>query len=250
MQLHVIASSSKGNCYILKSNKGSLLLECGVGIQDIKKALNFDLSSVNGCLVTHEHMDHAKSVPHLIASGIDVFMSGGTAKALNLGDCVGHRVGLVSPDEKPFLVDPFYIQPFYTEHDAAEPLGYLIQEIHTGQKVLFATDTYYIKYAFKNLNYILIECNYVPEILADNVAAGIVHDAVWHRLLTSHFSLPHVKEFISANDMTTVKKIVLLHISEANGDPRQMVDEIHEVSQRETIAAKPGSIINLTLCPF
>lgn len=56
MILEVLGSSSKGNCYILKSAKDILILEAGVNVKDIKLALNFNFRDVVGCLITHEHL--------------------------------------------------------------------------------------------------------------------------------------------------------------------------------------------------
>ena len=56
MKLKVISTGSIGNSYLLESNTDTLIIECGVLFKDIKKALNFDLKSVAGCLITHEHL--------------------------------------------------------------------------------------------------------------------------------------------------------------------------------------------------
>lgn len=56
MFLKVIGSSSHGNSYILESKTGSLLLECGIQFKKIQKAVNFDLSKLRGCLISHEHL--------------------------------------------------------------------------------------------------------------------------------------------------------------------------------------------------
>lgn len=56
MKLKVLGSSSKGNCYLLESDKEVLIIELGISFKEIKKALNFDISKVVGALVTHEHL--------------------------------------------------------------------------------------------------------------------------------------------------------------------------------------------------
>jgi phosphoribosyl 1,2-cyclic phosphodiesterase len=56
MFLKVMGSSSQGNCYLLKSESGSLLIECGIQYKKIQQALNFDLSHIQACLVTHDHL--------------------------------------------------------------------------------------------------------------------------------------------------------------------------------------------------
>ena len=86
-----LASSSRGNCYVASDGETAILLECGISFRRIKKELGFDLSTIRGCLVSHEHKDHAKSVMDMIKSGIEVFASEGTAEAL---DCA-----LITPVE-------------------------------------------------------------------------------------------------------------------------------------------------------
>lgn len=56
MNFKTIATGSKGNCYILETEKGSLLIEAGIPIKKIKQALDYDFREVVGCLLTHEHL--------------------------------------------------------------------------------------------------------------------------------------------------------------------------------------------------
>lgn len=53
--IKIVSSGSIGNSYILECEKEVLLLELGIGWNDIKKALNFDLSKVVGVCVSHSH---------------------------------------------------------------------------------------------------------------------------------------------------------------------------------------------------
>ncbi len=56
MKVKILSSCSKGNCYLLSTPTGSLLLEAGIPIKQIQQGLNFDLSSVVGALITHQHL--------------------------------------------------------------------------------------------------------------------------------------------------------------------------------------------------
>lgn len=247
MNLKVLGSSSKGNSYILETDTGSLILDAGVRFRDIQEEMDFDLSRVRGCLVTHEHGDHSKAVKDLSKAGIDIWTSRGTASKLGISH--NHRF-IPTWANNQFKIDDFIILTFETEHDAAEPLGYLIQYKPTGEKLLFATDTYYLKYRFSGLNYILIECNYIPDILKSNIEAGAIPESLKNRLLESHFSLDNVKGFLKANDLTEVRKIILIHLSDGNSDARRMVAEIQELTKIETVAAEAGMEIELSLYPF
>jgi phosphoribosyl 1,2-cyclic phosphodiesterase len=247
MKLKVIGSSSKGNCYILETQTGSLLLDAGVPFKEIQKALNFNISNVLGCLVTHEHQDHSKAVKALAFSGIDCFMSMGTLKTME--DLKTHRLMPVISGMH-FDLGDFIVVPFDTQHDAAQPLGYLIAYKPTGEKLLFATDTYYIRYRFNGLNYLLVECNYCQDILEENINSGRIPESLKNRLLESHFSLDNVKGFLEANDLTQVRKIVLIHLSDSNSDASRMVREIKELTGKDTEIAESGKVIELELCPF
>ncbi len=244
MKLEVLSSGSKSNCYILHGKSSSLIIECGVKFNEIKRMLNFDLSGVIGCLVTHNHKDHSKSIGEVLTNGIPVCCSRSTA-----GDIKHHNLNIIEARQQ-FDLGEFRILSFDTQHDAPESLGFLIQQKSTQEKLLFATDTYYIKYKFKGLNYIMIECNYDREILECNVAEGIINKSLKERIEQSHFSLENVKKFLAANDISNVKKIVLLHLSEKNSDELEFKKAIEELTGIETIIAKKDVKVDLELYPF
>jgi phosphoribosyl 1,2-cyclic phosphodiesterase len=211
------ASSSHGNLYRVTDGAGSsLLLECGIPIKKIRQALGHKLHDISACLLTHEHMDHAKAAKDILAAGIDLYCSHGTAGALELS---GHRLHPVQPLEQ-FRVGSWTVLPFETQHDAQEPLGYLIHHAG-GEKLLFATDTFYIRHRFTGLTHIMIECNYSQKTLSDDM-----HPAQRRRLLRSHMSLETVVGFLQANDLEAVREIWLVHLSDGNSDEALFRDTI------------------------
>lgn len=181
-----------------------------------------------------------------MGAGIDCYMSQGTVDALGV---FGHRVNIIKVKQQ-FEIGAWTILPFATEHDATEPLGFLIQYRPTGEKLLYLTDSYYCKYCFSGLNYIFIECNYTKETLDKNIEAGLIDEALKRRLLESHFSLEHVKDFLKANDLSQCRKIVLLHLSDYNSDAARMTAEIEKLIGINTITAEPGLEVELELYPY
>lgn len=225
IQIKSLASGSKGNCYHITDGSTQLLLECGISIGRIKRGLNFRLSEVAGCLVSHFHKDHSKEVRKINQMGIDCYMSLGTAKELGIGlDTVQ-----ICSSQKPFKIGTWTILPFDVQHDAAEPFGYLLQN-REGEKLLFATDTYYIKYRFEGLTHIMVECNYSSDILEQNLSEGLISLTQYQRLLQSHFCLDNVKNFLQANDLSKVQEIWLLHLSDRNSDETRFKREIQELT--------------------
>lgn len=55
MFLKCIASGSSGNSYALISDKEILLIETGVRLMEVKKNIDFQISKVVGCIISHEH---------------------------------------------------------------------------------------------------------------------------------------------------------------------------------------------------
>lgn len=232
IQIQTIASGSKGNAYVISDGHSQLLLECGITFKEIRKALHFNTSNLAGCLVTHEHGDHTKGLKDVLKAGINTYMSAGTKEAVELEH---HRIKPVEA-HKAFKVGTWLILPFDVEHDVNEPYGFLLIN-KQGEKLLFATDTFYIKYKFTGLTHLLIECNYSIDILNENIASGRVHKGMKKRLLRSHFSLENVKEFLKANDLSKVQEIHLLHLSNNNSDETRFKKEIQELTGKVVYVA-------------
>lgn len=222
MEIKVIASSSKGNCYLLDDGKTQILIEAGITFNKLIRKVN--ISNISGVLVTHEHQDHAKAVSDLIRRGKRVYSAKETFSALGI-----EKNGLAKPivEYQLQMIKTFAIIPFPTQHDAAKPLGFLIKSLVTNEVVLFATDTYYVKNKFEGLNYIMIECNYANDILEkrDNISKKQKD-----RLYKSHFELENVKEFLRNQDLSQVKEIYLMHLSSGNSDEERFKREIQELT--------------------
>ena len=241
LNINSIASGSSGNFYIVEDGNEKLLIECGVSINKIKQSMKFKLTDAIGCLVTHSHLDHSKESEKLFSSGIDVYMSKGTADKLNLKS---HRLKIIKAHEQ-FNINDWSILPFDVHHDDPEPLNFLIQKGE--EKLVYLTDTFYCKYKFNDLNYIMIECNYSKKILDENIAAGKVPMIHRNRLLKSHFSLQNVKDFLKANDLSKVREIWLLHLSDRNSNAKLFKEEIQELTGKMVKVAEKykGGNINV-----
>jgi phosphoribosyl 1,2-cyclic phosphodiesterase len=230
IEIKALASSSAGNCYRVTDGVTPILLECGIRYKDIQRGFDFKMSDVGACLVTHEHNDHVKSINDVLKAGIDVYGSKGTFETLGI---THHRIKPVRSKEQ-FPIGTWTILPFDVQHDVSEPLGFLLVN-QEGEKLLFATDTYYIKYRFSGITHIMVECNYSLDILNENIATGRVPKAMKKRLMKSHFSLDNVKDFLSANDLTKAQEIWLLHLSDNNSHAERFKREIQELTGKMVI---------------
>jgi phosphoribosyl 1,2-cyclic phosphodiesterase len=217
-------SGSSGNIYTCSDGETTILIEIGVPFPVVRKALNFKTSGVAGALVSHSHKDHCKGVPEAARNGIDCYMPEESISELCLS---GHRIKAVKPFAK-FRVGSFSILPFPLHHDVVN-FGFLIQS-DNGGKMVYCTDTRYIKYRFKGVNVFAIECNYDAQILEKNIESGFTSSAIKSRLEKSHFEFSRVKEFFRVQDTSRTREIHLIHVSRGNGDPAMFRDEIEKIT--------------------
>lgn len=232
IEITALASGSTGNCYHVTDGHTPLLLECGITYREIQRGLNYQVTSLAGCFLSHEHGDHSKAARDIMKAGIDVYASRGTIEALGL---TGHRVRPVKAREQ-FKVGTWTVLPFETQHDAAEPLGFLLAN-RAGDKLLYLTDTAYCRYRFRGLTHLMLECNHSLDIIRANVEAGAVPVELKNRIIKTHFGLDNVKDFLRANDLARAQEIWLIHLSEGNSHAERFKREIQSLTGKMVIVA-------------
>ena len=230
MKFESLASSSGGNAYVVSDRDTRILLECGISYKKLQKLLGFSLSDFMVCCISHEHKDHSKSACDLIKRGIDVYMSKGTAEALEIDS-----ENLVEHMEQ-FNVGTFDIVPFTTFHDAAEPLGFLIKSRVDGDVLAFATDTVNLRYRFPGVNILAIEANYDKTILEQ---CEKMPEKVKRRITNSHMEIDTLCDYLRSLDLSDCREIYLLHLSDATSHEEKFVDKVKK--------AVPGGI-KITAC--
>ena len=246
MELKVLGSSSHGNCYILENETEALIIECGIRFKEVMESLDFQISKVVGCLLTHEHLDHSKYTGEYIRRGITVYSAFQTQHAVEL--ITGERTKAIAP-MKAIKVGNFTVTPFNVPHDGdIECYGYIIKHEEIGS-LLFATDLSYIPYSFKKmkLNHIMIECNHIREIV-DNSYIKSLRD----RVISTHMSLDTCVEAIRENKSSCLMNVILLHLSDSNSNEKVMLSRVKEVCGNDVnvVIANKGVTVNLDLCPF
>ena len=228
LKLKVLATGSKGNCYLLSTENETLILDCGIPIMEIKKGLDFDLSKVVGVLCTHGHADHNKALDDFRNIGIHIMAP------FEIGDV----------NRSHCKMGGFDITSFDLPHDGVWNSGFLIKV--DGEKFLYSTDFEYIKYSFKKMRiqHLLIECNYQNEYI-EKVASNREH------VLRGHAELNTTLGVVKDN-ADSLKNVILCHISHGNGNPCEMVEEAKKCVKNANVdfAEKGKEFILTDNCPF
>lgn len=237
MILKTISTGSIGNCYLLQADNGeTLILDCGVPIKDIQRGLNWDITHIAGCVVSHEHGDHSKSVKDLRNLGIKVFTP-------------YEDLERVQADSNVMLVEKmggFDIMAFQVPHNGTRNCGFLIRV--DGQKILYLTDLEYCPYSFKNqhINHMLIECNYIKDMV-DTDIPNYAHK------VRGHCELETTKGIVETNNSDDLRTIILCHMGVDTCDNDKIIAEVAKIApQANVMCAKANTEVELraSSCPF
>lgn len=225
MKIEVIASGSSGNCYKISNEDTTLLIECGIPYKKIQQALNFKTTDIDGVLVSHEHGDHSKACKDLIKAGVNLYMTKGTKEALKLDS---HRVKTFRQWSMYLDVEigSFIIKPFRTIHDAREPVGFIICDSISKEELVFITDTQYSIYSFSP-DYFMLEVNYVREAINKNDS---LHPDLRARIKKTHMSLETAINLLERSDLSNLKKIYVMHLSDSNSDAKVIKESLQELT--------------------
>ena len=228
MKIEVIASGSSGNCYKISNEDTTLLIECGIPYKKIQQALNFKTTDIDGVLVSHEHGDHSKACKDLIKAGVDLYMTKGTKEALNLDS---HRVKTFEESNdmtyRWFDIGSFKIKPFKSVHDAKEPVSFYILNRRTDERLLFITDTMYVEGRFNTIDYLMLEVNYVRETINNN---SKIDPVLRKRIKENHMSLETAIDFLNKCNLSRLKKIYVMHLSDNNSDADYIKKSLQELT--------------------
>lgn len=165
-------SGSSGNSLFVETPHTKLLIDTGVSSKKIENALfdiHIDPSTIDGILVTHEHIDHVQGLGTFSKKfNLPVFVNQETLDAMpkQRDKIDSNNIKTFKISDK-FSIGDLEIKPFSIPHDAANPCGFNIWK--EDKKISIATDIGHmtndiLKHLEESL-FIMLEANYDPEVL-------------------------------------------------------------------------------------
>lgn len=237
-KLKVLGSSSSGNSYLLECSNETLILELGLSWKDILKGLNYDLSNICGCLVSHKHQDHSKSIPNAISYGLSVY---------SCQDVQGvyKDVKVLKLGKKTQIGKGFAVQPINLFHNC-ECYGFLVQHSEFG-RLVFCSDTNSVPYKFKSVQHWMIEANYDNDILIDNAC----NDMWSNSASENHLEINDTIDVLKHNYSSELQSIILLHLSNGNSNAQDFKDRVEkELGFDRVVVANKGVEMELSISEF
>lgn len=235
MKVSVLASGSKGNSTYIESEKTKILIDIGMTslyIETKLKKLGINPNEIKSIVLTHTHSDHINGLKTFIKKhDVKVYL---TEKMYE--DIIKlHELNNYQIIDGDFKIEDVNFKVIKTSHDSSDSNGYIIE---SNQKTIsYITDTGYInrKYTdvLKNKNLYIMESNHDVKKLMN----GKYPYHLKQRILSDkgHLSNETSSYYLSEYVGNDTKKIILIHLSHENNDPKIALDTIKNVFKEKKI---------------
>ena len=255
-------SGSSGNSLFVQNDNTNILVDAGESARKIENALssiNVDVKNIDAILVTHEHIDHVKSLGTLSKKyNIPIYATNETWDAMSeqKNKIDSNLVKYYSPSES-FNIGGLTIDPFSIPHDAANPCGFNI--INENKQISIATDlghiTKDITQKLENSSFLLLESNYDPEILKFSRYPYYLKKRISGEY--GHLSNTEAGKIVAHLSTKNLKSVMLGHLSKENNFPElayktvadELINKNFDASKIELSVAtrvKPSKIIRIS----
>jgi phosphoribosyl 1,2-cyclic phosphodiesterase len=223
MQFSCLSSGSKANCTYVKSAQSAVLVDVGLSARQVElrlESIGAKPQDISAILITHEHSDHICGVESFSRKHrIPVYANQGAAPFVKKS----YHVEVFASDQE-FVLDDFHVQPVTTQHDAAEPVGFILddRQFRIGVITDLGRITPTIRHYTQHLNAIILESNHDQELLQ-------ICSYAWHlkqRISSTHGHLSNdsAAAFLATIATSQLSHIVLAHLSENSNTPRHALN--------------------------
>ena len=197
VEVKCLATGSTGNCYILKQEGNTVILDAGCKWDKI--TANQNLNEVSFAYISHIHKDHSLNCIPLRTRGVNV-LDGASVKEVIKSQIKGKNGTNMA----------VYRIPIH--HGNVNNCALVIKT--RNECVLYATDFNLCEYDLSlfKFTHILVECNY----LEDRVKGK--EDAKTIRQINTHMGLDGLKIFLDSLDLSQCQEIDLIHLSQQYGN--------------------------------
>lgn len=223
-----LGSGSTGNATVVESREGltttRLLIDCGLGIRQLQarlEAAGLALEDLDAIFITHEHADHIGcALPLARRLGIPLWMSHGTAEALQLEDEPGNGLRVcIARDGEPLQIGALQLHPFTVPHDAREPLQLRCSDgaRHLGVLTDLGHATPHVANMLAGCHTLLLECNHDPDLLAASGYPPFLKRRVmgpW-----GHLSNDSAAQLAAQLQHPALSQVIAAHLSQQNNRP-------------------------------
>lgn len=222
-QFQSFGSGSSGNAYVIRTDGAQIMIDAGVAIRKLRKMLReygVSIGKMNGILVTHNHIDHVRSLGVLtIKDNVRSFLTEGTLKGIHMNPRITKKPNpdtiTVIEKGQPFVIGDLEVTAFSVPHDAADNVGYFIR--HGQTCFCLVTDcghwTDEIDHYVGEATHLVVESNYDEQMLSTGPYPIFLQNRI--RGVHGHLSNHETADVIHRHGHH-LRNIWLCHLSDHN----------------------------------
>ena len=256
MNVIPLASSSKGNAYLVEHEGTVILIDCGLSYRELRKRIEAKLCSstfnlqpsacldmIQAVLVTHSHGDHVDGLcTFLKKHDVPVYANMMTAEAIIADKGIPEDAFVCFENGQEFEIGPLVINPFSIPHDTSDPVGYLVKGMGNGELGMGngESETYFhgtdigtpldsIGVKLHEATIATLESNHDPVMLRTSGRAPCLIQRIAGP--RGHLANCEAAELVKKFASPRLKKLMLAHLSQDCNTPR-----FAEETMRETLA--------------
>lgn len=232
LEVVVLGSGSRGNATLVRDGRSAILIDAGFSCRQLVARLEGvgqDPRRIEAILLTHEHVDHVQGLRVFRRRfGTPVFASEGTLGAAekHLGGAKGGEAHVLRVGGT-VTVGAFEATSFAIPHDAADPVGWVIEA--QGVRIGHATDLGHVTrltaHRLAGCHALVFEANHDRQLLMDGPYPWSTKQRVASRV--GHLSNDAAAEALGEIVSDETRTLVLAHLSENNNDPGLAQATIH-----------------------
>lgn len=218
MRLRVLGSGSKGNSLAVRAGGTLVLVDLGLYPKDESRRLEecgVCADDVSAVLFTHDHVDHCRSVAsfHRKHPSVPLYANGDTADAIAVQAGVDDGWAVFETGA-PFEVGDITVTAFSIPHDAADPVGYLLES--GGSSLFIGTDmgvvTANVREMFARATCAILESNHDPVLLEQSDRPVSLKQRIRGR--AGHLSNEDAAALLLDTNPPRLKRLLLGHLSQ------------------------------------
>lgn len=227
---HILFSSSKGNCTLVRHKDTQILIDCGKSARAVCRAITEaggDSSSISAVFITHEHSDHTSALEVLLSkNSFPVHTTEKSAPRLLAKERVAPHV-TVHPTEFTVTVGTLTVKSFPLPHDSADHVGYVLTDTD-GDSLGIATDMGHVtRCAEESLSAcrkVILEANHDVEMLKE----GPYPAELKRRILSKRGHLSNTDCGLLACTLARAgcRSFAIAHLSPENNTPELAMAEV------------------------
>ena len=216
-----INSGSNGNCYYVGNEQEAVLIDAGISCREIKKRMNrlgLQMEKVKGVFVSHEHSDHIRGIETLSRKyGIPVYISPGTLKSSGLFLSKESVYSFKANDA--IKIGGLAICPFPKNHDASDPLSFIIScnHVQVGVFTDIGMPCENVIHHFQHCHAAFLEANYDEKMLEEGGYPYYLKPRI--RGDKGHLSNTQALELFLKYRPKYMSHLLLSHLSQNNNCP-------------------------------